>query len=68
MDEDRLRWLVIEHKHMTLEGASEIAKNAPALLRLIEQQSSLLRESRRFIEEDPTSLTREALLARIQGR
>lgn len=29
---DRLRWLVQEGKHLTLEGAAEIAKAAPSIL------------------------------------
>lgn len=33
---DRLRWLVRENKHLTLEGAVEIAKAAPALLHEME--------------------------------
>lgn len=34
---DRLRWLVREHKHLTLDGASEIAKAAPDMLAEIER-------------------------------
>lgn len=32
MHVDRLRWLVREKKHLTLDGAVEIAKAAPSLL------------------------------------
>jgi hypothetical protein len=32
MDIDRLRWLVREGKHLTIDGAVEIAKAAPDLL------------------------------------
>lgn len=39
--EDRLRWLVLEQKHLTLDGAVEIAKAAPDLLAEIERLSGM---------------------------
>jgi hypothetical protein len=39
ISEDRLRWLVRERKHLTLDGAVEIAKAAPDLLREMEMRA-----------------------------
>lgn len=41
ISEDRLRWLVREGKHLTLDGAVEIAKASPDLLREIERLRAL---------------------------
>ena len=42
MHTDRLRWLVNERKHLTIDGAAEIAKAADAILADIERLRSAL--------------------------
>lgn len=37
MDADRLRWLIHHGKHLTLDGAAEIARAAPAILAEIDR-------------------------------
>lgn len=36
MQIDRLRWLVKNNKYLTIDGAAEIAKAAPSILRALE--------------------------------